>query len=64
VSLSRELQQALGVSPRIRWGGPGQMDVLVDGRTVFSKKTRGRMPNPGEIAGLVRSLRMAGRGGC
>jgi len=32
------------------------MDVLVDGKLVFSKKTAGRMPNPGEVQGLVKKL--------
>jgi hypothetical protein len=64
VSLGRELEQALNVSARIRWGGPGQMDVLVNGAAVFSRKAAGRMPNPGEVVGLVRSVRAAGCGGC
>jgi predicted Rdx family selenoprotein len=36
--------------------GPGQLDVLVDGTLVFSRKTVGRMPEPGEVQGLVRAL--------
>jgi hypothetical protein len=64
VSLSRELEQALKVLPRIRWGGPGRLDVLVDGRRVFSRRATGRMPKPGEISNLVRSLQAVGRGGC
>ena len=54
VSLKNELQQSLGVSPSIRWGGPGQLDVLVDGKLVFSKKSTGRMPARGELARLIR----------
>jgi hypothetical protein len=64
VSLGRELERALSVAPKIRWGGPGQMDVLVDGTAVFSKKVAGRMPKPGEVVGLVKSMTAAGRGGC
>ena len=37
VGLKQELEHSLGVSPSIRWGGPGQLDVLVDGKLVFSK---------------------------
>jgi hypothetical protein len=55
VSLKGELEHDLGVSPRIRWGGFGQLDVMVDGKVVFSKQATGRMPNPGEVATLVRS---------
>jgi predicted Rdx family selenoprotein len=53
-SLKRELERSLGVSPSVRWGGPGQLDVLVDGEVVFSKKSAGRMPAPGELEQLIR----------
>jgi len=42
------------VSPRIKWGGMGQLDVLVDGRLVFSKKQTGRMPTAQELVALIR----------
>ena len=32
MSLKGELEHDLGISPRIRWGGLGQLDVMVDGR--------------------------------
>jgi hypothetical protein len=54
VGLKQELERSLGISPRIRWGGPGQLDVLVDGKLVFSKRTAGRMPVAGELERLVR----------
>ena len=54
VSLKQDLERSLGVSPSIRWGGPGQLDVLVDGTLVFSKKSAGRVPAPGELAELIR----------
>ena len=54
VSLKTELEHSLGISPTIRWGGPGQLDVLVDGTLVFSKKSAGRSPAPGELAQLIR----------
>jgi hypothetical protein len=54
VGLKGELERALGVSPSIRGGGPGQLDVLVDGRLVFSKKSAGRLPVPGELEQLIR----------
>lgn len=38
----------------MRWGGFGQLDVLVDGTLVFSKKQAGRSPTAGEIVRLVR----------
>ena len=33
----------------------GELKVLVDGRQIFSYKQEGRMPNPGEIEGLIRA---------
>jgi hypothetical protein len=53
-SLRNELGRELGVTPKIRMGGPGQLDVVVDGKVVFSKKTAKRMPQPGEVVRLVR----------
>jgi selT/selW/selH-like putative selenoprotein len=41
--------------PRLRWGGLGQLDVLVDGKLVFSKKQSGRSPSAAEIVQLIRS---------
>jgi hypothetical protein len=57
VSLRNELTQAVGVTPTIRWGLPGQLDVVVDGTVVFSKKAAKRMPQPGEVAALAKGVR-------
>jgi hypothetical protein len=57
VSLQTELAREVGVTPTIRWGGLGQLDVLVDGAVVFSKKAAKRMPEPGEVARLTRARR-------
>jgi hypothetical protein len=54
VSLRDELAKDLGVAPRIRFGTFGQLDVLVDGKLVFSKKQAGRSPTAAEIIRLVR----------
>jgi pentose-5-phosphate-3-epimerase len=35
-------------------GLKSQFDVIVDGRTVFSKQRTGRFPYPGEVPGLLR----------
>jgi selT/selW/selH-like putative selenoprotein len=32
----------------------GQLDVVVDGRVVFSKKQTGRMPTSQELVALIR----------
>jgi predicted Rdx family selenoprotein len=38
-------------------GGLGVLDVLVDGRVVFSKKAEGRLPATAEIVDRVRAAR-------
>jgi hypothetical protein len=42
------------VKPKIRMGGLGVLDVVVDGTTVFSKKSEGRVPPPAEIVSRVQ----------
>jgi hypothetical protein len=42
------------VTPRIRFGGFGQLDVLVDGKLVFSKKQSRRSPTAADITRLIR----------
>ena len=55
--LAKELGAALGETPSIRSGGIGVLDVIADGRVVFSKKAEGRVPPIGE---LVTRLKAAG----
>lgn len=57
MSLRAELTREVGVTPKIRWGGPGQLDVVIDGTVVFSKKAAKRMPEPGEVARLAKAVR-------
>jgi len=54
VRLAEEIEHGAGVKPRIRMGGFGALDVVVDGRVVFSKKAVGRLLPPGEIVGRVK----------
>jgi len=56
VRLRNELRTTLQVAAKISWGGLRELTVLVDGRTVFSRRQAGRAPKPGEIARLVKSL--------
>ena len=46
-----------GIVAPIRLGGLGELTVRVDGRAVFSYKQAGRMPQPGEVARLVKETR-------
>jgi hypothetical protein len=38
------------------FGGVGVLDVIVDGKTVFSHQAEHRMPAPGEIVALLAGL--------
>jgi hypothetical protein len=57
VRLQAELARETGVTPTIRWGGFGQLDVVADATVVFSKKAVKRMPEPGEVARLLNARR-------
>ena len=46
-----------GIDARIRLGGLSELTVRVDGRAVFSYKDAKRMPQPGEVARLVKEAR-------
>jgi hypothetical protein len=37
------------------FAGTGVLDVLLDGRTIFSYQAEGRLPAPGEIVGLIQA---------
>jgi predicted Rdx family selenoprotein len=47
-----------GVAAEVAVGGQGQLDVVADGALVFSKRSTGRFPEPGEVERLVRALRV------
>ncbi|HHD64797.1 MAG TPA: SelT/SelW/SelH family protein [Desulfobulbaceae bacterium] len=36
-------------------GSGGVYEVIVDGKSIFSKKQTGRFPNEGEIVALIRA---------
>jgi selenoprotein W-related protein len=52
--VAAELKQALGAEVKLVEGSGGVFDVVVDGRTVFSKYETGRFPDPGEVLRLVQ----------
>ena len=54
--LREELRQQ-GITAPIRLGGLGELTVKVDGNAVFSYKQAGRMPQPGEVARLIKETR-------
>jgi predicted Rdx family selenoprotein len=55
VSLKQAIEQQLKIPTSVKMGGPGSLDVLVDGQRIFSKKEEGRMPQTGEIIRLIQA---------
>ena len=53
--LKREIKNQLGVAPKKSFAGTGVLDVVLDGKTIFSYQTAGRVPARGEIAGLIQA---------
>jgi selT/selW/selH-like putative selenoprotein len=54
VSLKNALEREFEVPVRLRAGGPGALDVYLNGEQVFSKKRSGRLPLATELIGLIR----------
>ena len=54
MSLKESIEGQLKIPTRIRLGGPGVLDVFVDGRKIYSKNQTGRLPTADEIIGLIR----------
>lgn len=55
MSLKQGIEQQLKIPTRIKMGGPGSLDVWLDGKRIFSKKQEGRLPQAGEIIRLIQS---------
>ncbi|TMQ62861.1 MAG: SelT/SelW/SelH family protein [Candidatus Eisenbacteria bacterium] len=52
--MAAELKQNFGAESTLVPGGGGVFDVSVDGKIIFSKKSVGRFPEPGEIVGMLQ----------
>ena len=48
------IEAEIGVSPKLVKGGGGVFDVVVNGRTIFSKHEAGRFPDDDEIVNLLK----------
>jgi len=55
VRLKESIESKLNIPTRIRWGGPGALDIFVNSEKIYSKKQTGRMPTVDEIVGLIRA---------
>ncbi len=52
--LKREIRRALNLIPKMRFAGTGVLEVVLDGKTIFSYQAVGRMPARGEIVQLIQ----------
>jgi selT/selW/selH-like putative selenoprotein len=55
VRLKNEMEREFSVPIRVRMGGPGALDVFVDGEQIYSKKRTGRLPTADELIKLIRA---------
>ncbi len=49
MSFAAAIKKAFDVDATLKTGGPGQFDVLVDDRLIFSKQSEGRFPELQEV---------------
>jgi selT/selW/selH-like putative selenoprotein len=54
--LAAEIEQKFGTSVELIKGQDGVFEVSVDGKIVFSKKSIGRFPDPGEVVASLEQL--------
>jgi selenoprotein W-related protein len=52
--LAAELKRDLGVESTLLPGGGGVFDVFAGGKLIFSKKSVGRFPEPGEVVQMLQ----------
>ena len=52
--MAAELKKHLGVDATLTPGSGGVFEVMVDGKTIFSKKQVGRFPESVEILGMLK----------
>ncbi|HEX4825353.1 MAG TPA: hypothetical protein VFV19_13700 [Candidatus Polarisedimenticolaceae bacterium] len=53
--LKREIKNQLNLSPKMSFAEKGVLDVVLDGKTIFSYRAERRLPGRGEIVGLIQA---------
>lgn len=53
MSLRKQIADKTGVTPKLKIGKPGALDVIVDGHVVWSKEKERRMPTADEVIALL-----------
>ena len=55
MSLKESIESKLKIPTRIRLGGPGALDIFVDGHRIYSKKQTDRLLTVDEVIDLIRA---------
>jgi selenoprotein W-related protein len=55
--LAEELKRNVGVESELVPGSGGVFEVTADGKLIYSKKSTGRFPNPGEVTKLLKTTK-------
>jgi len=48
------LQETFGINSELVAGEKGIFDVMVDGKTIYSRHQTGRFPNEGEVSQILK----------
>jgi len=56
VSLAASIKDAFDVDSTLKIGTPGQFDVVVDDKLVFSKQQAGRFPDHAEVLDAIGKM--------
>jgi predicted Rdx family selenoprotein len=54
VSLKQDIERELKIPVKIKMGSPGSLNVIVDGKIIYSKSETGRMPTSAELIAKLR----------
>jgi hypothetical protein len=54
VSLKQDIERELKIPVKLKMGSPGSLNVIVDGKTIYSKSETGRMPTSAELIETLR----------
>jgi Rdx family len=60
VSLKLDIERELKIPVKIKMGSPGSLNVIMNGKTIFSKTETGRMPSSAELIAKLATARADG----
>jgi selT/selW/selH-like putative selenoprotein len=56
VSLAAKIEEAFDAPSKLTIGTPGQFDIVVNGKLVFSKQNEGRFPEHDEVLSAISRM--------